>query len=85
MENAEYREKTIQVIDRYLNEEITAQEASDWALKLTISKKFEQLPTDIKEALLTLCDLHDIDIMGASWVPDRGAFIQCKTDLEKNR
>jgi len=85
METAEYRERAIQAIDSYLNGETTAQEASDWALKIIISKEFEQLPPNITEAILTLFDLHDIDIPGASWVPDRDALLQCTKELENNR
>ena len=85
MENAEYRERTIQAIDSYLNGETTAKEASDWALEIVISKEFEQLPPDITEAIHNLFDLHDIDIPGTTWVPDRNALLQCKNELEKNR
>ncbi|MGD2093725.1 MAG: hypothetical protein PVH77_01825 [Phycisphaerales bacterium] len=85
MEAAEYRERTIQMINRYLNHEGTAREASDWALKIITSKDFEQLPPDITEAVQCLCDLHDIDIPDASWVPERNKFIELKTGLENNR
>jgi hypothetical protein len=85
MEITEYRERTIQMINGYLNGDTSAKEASDWAFKIIISKEFEQLPPDITEAVLTLFDLHDINLTGAPWLPSRDAFIQCKTDLEKNR
>ena len=85
MENAEYRERTIQAINSYLNGETSAQKASDWALKIIKSKEFNQLPPDITEAILNLCDLDDIDIQEASWVPDRNTLLQCKRDMEKNR
>ena len=85
MENAEYRERTIQAINSYLNGETSAQKASDWALKIIQSKEFDQLPPDITEAILNLCDLDDIDIQEASWVPDRNTLLQCKRDMEKNR
>jgi len=85
MENAEYRERAIQAIDNYVNGEATANESSNWALKIIISNEFDQLPPDITEAILSLCDLDDIDIPGASWVPDHNALLRCKTELEKNR
>jgi hypothetical protein len=85
MEINEYREKTIQIINRYLSKEITAKEASDWALKKIISDEFEQLPPDITEALHCLFDLHDIDVPEASWVPGIETFIKCKIELENNR
>jgi len=85
MEINEYRERAIQIIDRYLSKEITAKEASDWALKKIISDEFEGLPPDITEAILCIFDLHDIDVPNASWVPGTDTFIKCKTELENNR
>jgi hypothetical protein len=80
-----YRDRTIQMIDRYLDGEITAREASDWALKLVISKEWDDLASDITNAVQCLLDLHDIDILNASWVPNREEFLKCKEELEKNR
>ena len=84
MEITEYRERTIQMINGYLNGDTSAKEASDWAFKIIISKEFEQLPPDITEAIQCLFDLHDIDIPEASWVPGTDTFIKCKTELENN-
>lgn len=59
-------EHVIARIDGYLAGRVTAEEASDWALKALIQDDFDDHPSNIGYAIVLLCDLDD---EGQPWYP----------------
>ncbi len=75
-----YQEKTVEVIENYLNGTLSNNEASKWALDIIISPDWEKLPEEISNAIHSLCDLDDV---GKSWCPTRDELEKCKDAIKK--
>jgi hypothetical protein len=75
-----YRNETIRTIDDYLNGEITAKQASDWALEIVKTHDLQDFPTELAKAIHLIFDLHD---EGESWSPSQDELRQAKDGLEK--
>jgi len=81
MVESNLRIQSIQVLEDFLTERISATEASDWALKIITSNQWEHLKPDLQKVIHTIFDLHDT-MQNEKWVPRKADLQQLKHELE---
>jgi hypothetical protein len=75
-----YRKEAAKTIDDYLKGDITAGQASDWALEIVKTRDLKEFPKELAKAIHLIFDLHD---EGESWSPSQDELRQAKDELEK--
>lgn len=84
MVESNLRIQSIQILDDFLTERISATEASDWALKIIASSQWEHLKPDLQRVIHTIFDLHDT-MQDEKWVPTKVDLKQLKHELESSK
>lgn len=79
MTTHDYKRKAIELVDDYLAGKATREAVWQWAQTVIISKEWEGLPADLRDAIHGLWLLHD---SVGSWVPGPDEIRRIREDLE---
>jgi len=80
MTTEDYKRKALELADDYLAGKASRDSVWRWAQEVIVSEEWDQLPTDIQDAIHGLWLLHDDE---GSWVPNADEIRRIRDDLAK--